>query len=100
MEGTHRELSSRLADGLRRDHASGFAEFDEASGSEVTAIAHHANSAFRFAGQHGADFHPLDPCRLNRSREFFSDFLIDFDHHVAVVIFEFFKRYTANDAIA
>ena len=68
VEGTHRELGSRLADGLRRDDAGGFAQFDEASGSQVAAVAHHADAALRFAGQHRADFHPLDTGRLNRVR--------------------------------
>src|SRR5580704_7412655 len=33
VEGTHGELGSRFADGLRRDDAGSFAKFDEASGS-------------------------------------------------------------------
>ena len=66
VEGTHRELGSRFADGLRRDDAGRFAEFDQAAGGQVAAVAHDADAALRFAGQHGADLHPLDTGSLNR----------------------------------
>src|SRR5580704_389098 len=60
VEGTHGELGSRFADGLRRDDAGCFAEFDETAGSQVAAVAHDANSALRFAGEHRANFYALD----------------------------------------
>ena len=100
VEGTHRELGSRFADGLRRDDAGSFAEFDEASGSQVAAVAHDADAAFRFAGQHRADFHALDAGSLNRSGEVFGDFLVDVDDDVAVVVFDLLERNAAHDAVA
>src|SRR5579863_4165010 len=100
VEGTHRQLGSRFADGLRRDHAGSFAKFDEPSGRQVAAVAHHADAALRFAGQHGTDFHSLNAGRLNGSREVFGDFLVDIDHNVAVIVFDFFERNAAHDAIA
>src|SRR5208283_2031346 len=100
VEGTHGELGSGFADGLRRDDAGGFAEFDEASGSQVAAIAHHADTALRFAGQHRADFYPLDTGSLNRSGEVFGDFLVDIDDDVAVIVFDLLERNAAHDAVA
>src|SRR5262249_43103679 len=98
--GTHGELSSRFADGLRRDDSGGFAEFDEAARGQVAAVAHDANTALRFAGQHRADFHALDTCGLNGDCQFFGDFLVDVHDNVAVVVFEFFQRHAADDAVA
>ena len=100
VEGTHRELGSGLADGLRSDDSGSFAEFDEAAGGQVAAVAHHADAALGFAGQHGTDFYPLDAGGLDRAGEFFGDFLIDIDDYVAVVVFQFFKRNAAYDAVA
>ena len=100
MEGTHRELSSGFADGLGGDDSGSFAEFDEAARGQVAAVAHHADSALGFAGQHGTDFYPLDASGLHRSGEFFRDLLVDIDYHVAVVVFQFFERHAAYDAVA
>jgi hypothetical protein len=100
VEGTHGELRSRLADGLRRDDAGGFAQFDQASRCQVAAVAHHADAALRFAGQHRADFHALDAGRLNRSRQVFRDFLVDVDDDVAVIVLDFLQRHAAHDAVA
>ncbi len=100
MEGTHRELRSRFADRLRRDDAGRFAEFDESPGSQVTSVAHDANAALRFAGQHRANFHALDTGRLNRARQLFGDFMVDVDYHLSVVVFDFFERHAANNSVA
>src|ERR1022692_4956799 len=100
VEGTHRELGSRFADGLRRDDAGRFAQFDETSRSQVAAVAHDADSALRFAGQHRADFHALDTGCLNRYREFFGDLVIDVGDDVAVIVFDLLERYASDDAVA
>ena len=67
VEGTHGELRSRLADGLRRDDARGLAQLDQAARSQVASVAHDANAALRFAGQHRANLDALDAGRLNRT---------------------------------
>ena len=100
VEGTHGELGSGFADGLRRDDAGGFAEFDEASGSQVAAVAHHADAALRFAGQHRTDLHPLDTGSLNRAGQVFGDFVVDVDDDVAVVVLDLLERHAADDAVA
>ncbi len=100
VEGTHRELRSRFADGLRRDDAGGLAQFDQPARSQVAAVAHHANAALRFAGQHRADLHPLDAGGLNRAGQIFGDFLVDVDDHVAVVVLDLLERHAADDAVA
>src|SRR5881275_3039537 len=45
VEGSHRQLRSRLADGLRGDNANCFAHFHELASSEVASVAHRANAA-------------------------------------------------------
>src|ERR1051326_8106780 len=100
VEGTHGELRSGFADGLCRDDAGSFAEFDEASGSQVAAVAHDADAALGFAGQHGADFHALNAGGLDRSREVFGDFMVDVDYDVAVIVFDLLERDAAHDAVA
>src|SRR5882724_9885788 len=45
VEGTHGELRSGLADGLRRDHAGGFTQFDHAAGGEVASVTGDADTA-------------------------------------------------------
>ena len=53
VERTHGELRAGFADGLRGDHAHGFAEFDHAARGEVAAVAEGANAAAGLAGEHG-----------------------------------------------
>ena len=50
MEGAHRQLGARLADGLRGDDPRRFADFDHAPGRQVAAITHGANPLAQFAG--------------------------------------------------
>ena len=99
VEGTHGELRSGLADRLRGDDASSFAEFDQASRGQVTAVAHHADSALRFASEHRTNLHPLDSGSLNRSGKFFGDLVVDVDDYVAVVVFDLLERYAAHNAV-
>ena len=100
VEGTHGELRAGFADGLRRDDAHRLAAFDQPSGRQVAAVAHDANAALRFAGQHRTDLHPLDTGRLNRARQVFGDLLVDVDDHVAVVVVDLLERHAADDAVA
>ena len=100
VERTHGELRARFADRLRRDDADRFAALDQPSCRQVAAVAGHANTALRFAGQHRADLDALDTGRLNRRRQFFGDFLIDGDDHVVLVIALIFESHAADDAVA
>src|SRR5262249_51303424 len=77
VEGTHWELRSGLADGLGRDHADSLAQLDHAARGKVTAVAHDADTAFRLAGEHRADLHPLHTCGLNGAGQLFGDLLVD-----------------------
>ena len=100
MEGTHRELRSRFADRLCCDHASGFSQLNQASGSQVASVAHHADAAFRFAGKHRANLHPFNAGCLNRASQLFRDLLVDVHHDVTVVVLNFLERHAADDAVA
>src|SRR5690606_28411425 len=55
VEGTHRELRTRLADRLRRDDTDGLADVDHVATREVTAVAQRADAAAGLAGEHRAD---------------------------------------------
>src|ERR1019366_7600992 len=86
VEGTPGELGAGFADGLRGEDADSFTAFDEAPGGEIASVAGDANTALRFAGEHGADFHALDTGCLNGRGELFSDFLIYRNNGVAFII--------------
>src|SRR5207248_11122925 len=55
VEGAQRELRARLADGLRRQDADGFAQIHHVHGGEVAAVAHATHAALRLAGEHRTD---------------------------------------------
>ena len=55
VEGTHRELGSRLTDRLRGDDADGLAEIGALAGREHLAVAARAHTDDRLAGEHRAD---------------------------------------------
>src|SRR5579864_499473 len=99
VEGTHRELRAGFTDGLRRDDASCFAELDQPAGGQIAAVAHHADTALRLAGQHGTDLHPFDAGSLNRTCQVFGDLLVDINDDVAVVILDLLERHAADDAV-
>src|SRR5208337_4218750 len=100
VEGTHGELRSRFANGLSRDHAGGLAQFNKASGSQITSVAHDANAAPRLAGKHRANLHPLDTGSLNRARQIFRDLVVDIDHNLAFIVLDLLQRHTAHDTVA
>src|SRR5205823_2468763 len=75
-EGTHGELSARLADGLCSDDADGFAQFHSRAGSQIAAITMDANTVLTFASEHRANFDFLDARAVNgASFEFVSFFV-------------------------
>src|SRR5579872_4486940 len=100
VEGTHGELGSRLADGLGSNDAGSLAEFDQAAGSQVAAIASDADTTLGFAGEHGADLHPLDASGLNGSRQLLRDLLIDVHDGVAFVVLDLLQGDAAHDTVA
>ncbi len=100
VEGTHGELRSRLADGLRSNYAAGFAELDHAAGTKIAPVAQRANAASRFAGQHRADLHPLDTRALNCRSNIFIDALVHIHNDVAVVVLDALQRNTADYTVA
>src|SRR5262249_11958886 len=60
MEGTHSQLGSRLADGLRGHDADRLTHIDELAGGHGPAIAHRAHPTGRLAGQYRAHLDPPD----------------------------------------
>ena len=100
VEGTHGELRSGLADGLRGNDAHRFAALHHASGGEVAAVAELADAALGFAGEHRADLDALDTGGLDRGGQVFGDLLVQADDHVAFVVVLIFERDAADDAVA
>ena len=73
MEGTHRELGTRLANRLRRNNAHRFADIDQMAARKIASVAMAADAVARFAGNRGAH---LD--RLHASRFELLDALLSF----------------------
>ena len=63
VEGTHGQLGTGLADGLRCDDADGLADVDQLTGRERLAVALDAGAHRGVTGQHGADLDLAHPCR-------------------------------------
>ena len=61
VEGTHRQLCTGFADGLRRDRSDRFADLDGASRRHVLAVALCAHAVARIAGKYAADIDAFDP---------------------------------------
>src|SRR6185312_3585627 len=71
VEGTHRQLRTRLTDGLRGDDTHGLADVDRLAGRQRAAVAGAADAQLRLAGQHRTDPDVLgtgrdDPVDLDR----------------------------------
>ena len=60
VEGPHRELGARLADGLRGDDADCLTELDEPARRERLAVALRTDPVLGLAGERGADPDPLE----------------------------------------
>ena len=82
MEGTHRELRSRLADRLRGDDPDRHAGLDELAGGEVHAVAATADAEGGLAGHWAADLDLLDLHFLKLLRVADRDHLAFADHHL------------------
>ncbi len=101
VEGAHGELSARLADGLGGNDADRLADVDHMATAQVTAIAHGANSAPGFAGQHRANFHLVNACSLDGIYPVFGDFFIHANDQLAAVrIKHVIAGHAAQNALA
>ncbi len=88
MEGTHRQLRARFADGLRGNHAHCFAEFHHATRCQVAAIAQRADAATGFAGEHRADSNAFNTRSLYGISKLFGNFLGNLDDYVAFEVLD------------
>ena len=75
VEGPHGELSARLADRLRRDHANRLADVDHGTARQVAPVTRGADSALGLAGKCRADQHLVEPGALDQ----FDRILLDQD---------------------
>jgi len=76
VEGTHRKLGTRLADGLGSDNADSFAKIDEVPPGKIAAVALGAYAPPALAGQHGAYLHLLQSGIFYPGHEGFVDLLV------------------------
>ena len=80
VEGAHRQLRARLADGLRGDDADRDARLDQLGVRQVQAVALRADAHAQFAGERAADADPREgllavrvPRIVNRLRDLLRD---------------------------
>ena len=100
VEGTHGELRSGFADGLRGDDADRFAAFYQTARGQVAAIAKYANAALRFASQYGTNLHTVRTSTLNTAGKRFRNFFVYADNDITFEIQLIFLRHTAYNAVA
>src|SRR5208283_3396467 len=82
MEGAHRELSARLADGLGGDDAHRLADLHGAAGGQVAAVALAADAVPGLAGQHRPDGDFLYPGLVDLVGDLLGDLLVRGDDEV------------------
>src|SRR5690606_10959825 len=101
VERTHRELRTRLADGLRRDDADRLAHVHHVAAREAAAVAQHVDAAPRTAGQDRPDLRAVDAGVLDERALLLVDLVVGRDEHLAGVgIDHVLERDAAEDAIA
>src|SRR5262249_48107920 len=101
VERTHRQLSARLADRLRRDNTDGLADLDRTTGGEIASVTLDAAATTRFAGQHRANTNALYTGTLNLGCQVFVDLLISrHDDRSFYWIGDVFESRAADDAVA
>src|SRR3982074_237277 len=79
VERPHGQLRAGFADRLRSNDADRFAKFHKLSGGKIAPVAHRANAAATFAGEHRTNLQLLDADALQIVRDFFVDELVSFD---------------------
>ena len=79
VEGTHRQLSARLTDGLGGNNTDRLADFDNLIAGKVASIAFDADTVFRLAGEYRAEFNGLYTRFFNLRSNFVSDVLVYID---------------------
>ena len=101
MERSHRQLRTRLADGLRRDNADSFADIDRCAARQIAPVAGRADAVFAFACQYRTDFDLFDAGFFNFVHVVFVNQLAFRNQNFAVFrIEDVFLRRTAEDALA
>ncbi len=83
MEGAHRQLRSRLADGLGGDDAHRLADLHRAAGRQVAAVALAAHPVLGLAGEDRAERDFLDPRLVDPVGDLLGDLLVRGDDEVA-----------------
>src|SRR5207248_11026075 len=100
MDSAHGELRARLADGLRRDNAYGFANVHRRAAREVAAVALAAYAVRQLTVQDGTHPHLLDVGVLDPLGDIFADLLAAFDDHLAGLgMLHILRRGAAQDAL-
>ena len=98
MEGTHGQLGTRLADGLRSNHTHSLAVVDQTTTTQIAAVAHGAQTKACFAVQGGADFDFVNAQHFEFVDQVFVEHRASFRQHSACFwMHDVFSRHATQD---
>ena len=99
MEGTHRQLGTRLTDGLRGDDADGFADVNAVSARQITAIALRTDAVARFTGNDRAHHNAIHARAFQHGDFFFFEQGARIQYDGTVLIDDRFGQYASQHAV-
>ena len=98
MEGTHGQLGTRFADGLRSNHTHGLAVVDQTTTAQVAAVAHGAQTKACVAVQCGTHFDFVNAQHFELVDQVFVEHGAGFGQHCACFwMHDVFSRHAAQD---
>ena len=100
MEGTHRQLGTRLTDGLRGDDADGFADVNAVSARQITAIALRTDAVARFTGNDRAHHNAIHARAFQHGDFFFFEQGARIQYDGTVLIDDRLGQYAPQHAVA
>src|SRR5690606_4875364 len=100
MEGTHRQLGTRLTDRLCSDHAHGLTDVGQVATREVTAVAETADAVLGGTGDGRTHQHFVDTVGFQNLDQLLVDHFAGFDDRVAVAVHHVACSHTAQYALA
>ena len=99
MEGTHRQLGTRLTDGLRGDDADGFADVNAVSARQITAIALRTDAVARFTGNDRAHHNAIHARAFQHGDFFFFEQGARIQYDGTVLIDDRLGQYASQHAV-
>src|SRR5690606_29427921 len=101
VERTHRQLCTRLTDGLCRDNADGFTFVDDVATRQVTTVAVCTYTKVGVTGYNGTHFHGVDRVLFQQVTPLFVQQSVAWNQNVCGTWFQYvFSSHTTQNAIA